>query len=76
MLKIAQGCLEKQNLIDADFTIKAGRVRDAYAARILELATAEEKRGQPALARRLKANAEAAANLDDWLASLGSLAAE
>jgi hypothetical protein len=76
MLKIAQGCLDKQNFIDADFIIKAGRIRDAYAARLTELATAEEKRGQPALARRLKANAGAAANLDDWLASLGSLAAE
>jgi hypothetical protein len=76
MLKIARGCLEKQDSIDADFLTKAGRIRDAYTARLLELAAAEEQRGQPALARRRTTTAEAAANLDDWLATLGPLSAE
>jgi hypothetical protein len=76
MLKIASGCLEKQKFIDADFLIKAGRIRDAYSSRMLELATAEEKRGQPSLARRLKDTAGAAADLEDWLSGLGPFSGE
>lgn len=76
MLKIARSCRDKQRTIDAAFLIKAGRVRDAHAARLLELAAAEEARGQPLLARRHTATAEAAANLDDWLLKLGPLDAE
>lgn len=76
MLNIARGCLEKQNTIDASFLLKAGRIRDAYTARLLELAAAEDQRGQPALARRHKTTAEAAADLDNWLDGLGPLSPE
>ncbi len=76
MLSIARGCLNKQNTIDAAFLAKAGRIRDAYTARLLELAAAEEQRGQPALAGRHKTTAEAAADLDNWLEGLGPLSSE
>jgi hypothetical protein len=71
MLKIAHGCLDKQANIDAAFTLKAGRARDAYAARLRELAAAEEQRGQPLLARKLTSTATAAADLEAWLGRVG-----
>jgi hypothetical protein len=74
MLKIARSCLDKQRNLDAGFALKAGRIRDAYAARTLELAAAEERRGQPLLARKLTATAEAATDLEAWLALLGDFA--
>jgi len=72
MLKIARDCRDKQKAIDAEFLAQAGRIRDAYAARLRELAAAEEQRGQPDLARRHRATAEAAADLDAWLRSIGA----
>ncbi|PAW72248.1 MAG: hypothetical protein B9S38_05530 [Verrucomicrobiia bacterium Tous-C4TDCM] len=74
MLKIARGCLEKQRTLDAAFVIKAGRIRDAYTARLLELAAAEEQRGQPLLARKLTATADAAGDLEAWLGLVGDFA--
>jgi hypothetical protein len=74
MLKIARGCLEKQNALDAVFLAKAGRIRDAYAARLLQLAAAEEQRGQPVLARKLTATADAAGDLEAWLGLVGDFA--
>lgn len=76
MLNIARGCLDKQNTIDAAFLVKAGRIRDAYTARLLELAAAEDQRGQPGLARRLKTTAEAAGDLEDWLEGIGPLSSD
>jgi hypothetical protein len=72
MLKIARDCRDKQKAIDAEFLAQAGRIRDAYAARLRELAADEEQRGQPDLARRHTATAEAAADLDAWLRSIGA----
>lgn len=75
MLKVARGCLEKEQSIDAAYLAKAARIRDAHVARLLELAALEKQRGQPDLARQLAATAEAAADLDAWLATLGPLPA-
>ena len=72
MLKIARDCRDKQKAIDAEFLAQAARVRDAYAARLRELAAAEQQRGQPDLARRHAAAAEAAADLQAWLVSIGA----
>jgi hypothetical protein len=76
MLKIARGCLEKQRTLDAAFVLKAGRIRDTYTARVLELAAAEDQRGQPHLARKLTATADAAADLEAWLGRVGDFAME
>lgn len=72
MLTIARDCRDKQKAIDTEFLSQASRIRDAYAARLRELAAAEEQRGQPDLARRYTATAEAAADLNAWLRSIGS----
>jgi hypothetical protein len=67
MLKVARDAATKQRSIDADFLAKAARIRDAQVARLRELAAEEERRGQPALARRRSDAADAAADLDSWL---------
>lgn len=72
MLTIARDSRDKQKAIDAEFLAQAGRIRDAYAARLRELAAAEKQRGQPALARRHQATAQAAADLDAWLDLIGA----
>jgi hypothetical protein len=71
MLKVARGCLEKQQAIDAAYLAKASRIRDAHVARLLEFAAVEKQRGQPILARQLAATAEAASDLEAWFATLG-----
>lgn len=76
MLKIARSSLDKQSTIDTAFYTKAGRIRDAYAARILELAAAEEQRGQPQLAKKLEATAESAGDLKAWVDLVGDFATQ
>lgn len=76
MLKIARGCLDKQGTIDAAFYTKAGRIRDAYTARLLELAAAEAQRGQVQLARKLEATAESAGDLKAWVDLVGDFATQ
>jgi hypothetical protein len=41
---------------------------------VLELAAAEDQRGQPHLARKLTATADAAADLEAWLGRVGEFA--
>jgi hypothetical protein len=72
MLKIARDCRDKQKAIDAEFLAQAARIRDAYAARLRELAAAEDQRGQPDLARRHAAAAAATADLQAWLSGIGA----
>jgi hypothetical protein len=70
MLTVARDAAAKQKSIDADFLAKAARIRDAHVARLRELAAEEERRGQPALARRRSAAADAAADLGSWLETI------
>jgi len=72
MLKVARDAATKQRSIDADFLAKAARIRDAQVARLRELAAEEERRGQPSLARRHGAAAEAAADLASWLEQISA----
>jgi hypothetical protein len=76
MLKIARSSLDKQGTIDAAFYTKAGRIRDAYAARLLELAAAEKERGQLQLALKLEATAESAGDLKAWVDLVGDFATQ
>jgi hypothetical protein len=71
LLDIAQFHLNKQQGLDADFTLKAEALRDAYVARSKEEIEKEQALGQQARARKIAENVTTAADIDAWLASLG-----
>ena len=72
--EMADNCvsyLAKQKTIDATFTAKAERIREAYLVRLKEAHADAKIRGQTELAETIEEQAEEADNLDDWLDTLG-----
>jgi len=72
--EMAESCetfLAKQQTIDAAFTAKAERIREAYLVRLKEAHADAKIRGQSELAESITEQAEDASNLDDWLDALG-----
>ena len=70
MAKIAEYCVQKQETIDGAFKREARKIRDAYLTRVSEAAgkaTEAEKHG-------LDQRVQVSADLDAWLAVLGSSA--
>lgn len=71
---MAESCetyLAKQKAIDATFVSGAERIRKAYLVRLKEAHADAKLRGQSELADSITEQAEAAAELDDWLPEMG-----
>jgi hypothetical protein len=71
MAKIAQGCAEKQDRIDADFLAEVEKIRPAFVTKIQEALTEAKQAGQTALASSLAETLETARKPKDWVSSLG-----
>jgi serine/threonine protein kinase len=72
--EMADSCetyLAKQKAIDATFVAGAERIRKAYLVRLKEAHADAKLRGQSELADSITEQAEAAAELDDWLSEMG-----
>lgn len=72
--EMADNCvsyLAKQKTIDATFTTKAERIRQAYLVRLKEAHADAKIRGQTELAETILEQAEDAADLDNWLDTMG-----
>jgi serine/threonine protein kinase len=74
MSKIAEFAARKQKTVDETFTSKAGKIRDAYVTRVKEAASKSLQAGEEEVAQALDAKAEAAADLDTWIAVLSGKA--
>jgi hypothetical protein len=70
MSKIADFAARKQKSIDETFASKAAKIRDAYVTRVKEAAGKSLEAGDKEVAQALDSKAEAAADLDAWVAGL------
>jgi serine/threonine protein kinase len=71
MAKACSDALTKQQSIDASFTLKANKIRDAYLIRLKEAEDDAKTRGQKEIAESIAEEMETAAELEDWLDALG-----
>ena len=71
MAKACFDALAKQQSIDTTFNLKATRIRDAYLTRLKEARDDAKTRGQKEMAEAIDEEIETAADLEDWLDSMG-----
>jgi serine/threonine protein kinase len=71
MAKIASGCAERQDRIDAEFLAEVDRVRTAYTVKVREYLAQALKSGKSGDAKTLSEALDAAATTANWVTSFG-----
>ncbi|HEY8961778.1 MAG TPA: serine/threonine-protein kinase [Luteolibacter sp.] len=71
MQQLIAQAVERQNAIDAAYTLKVGHYRDLYVEKMRAKLEAAQDNGQTAIAAELERRLETAGDLDTWIRAMG-----